>query len=36
MLEALPDLREILRSDVAAYQRDPAAESMEEIVFSYP
>lgn len=33
----LPRLREILESDVlAAYEGDPAANSVEEIVFSYP
>ncbi|MEN0064873.1 MAG: serine acetyltransferase [Myxococcota bacterium] len=37
LLEALPHLREVLHLDVeAAYRRDPAAESMEEVVFSYP
>ena len=37
LLEALPAEREVLYSDVkAAYRRDPAAESMEEVVFSYP
>jgi len=37
LLESLPALREVLHSDVqAAYRRDPAAESMEEVVFSYP
>ncbi|MEM6930739.1 MAG: hypothetical protein AAF602_27645, partial [Myxococcota bacterium] len=37
LLEALPGLRETLHTDVeAAYRRDPAAESMEEVVFSYP
>jgi serine O-acetyltransferase len=33
----LPDLRRVLDSDVrAAYDGDPAAQSVEEIVFSYP
>ncbi len=37
LLESLPELREVLHSDVeAAFRRDPAAESMEEVVFSYP
>ncbi len=37
MLAALPALRATLRGDVgAAYKSDPAAESLEDIVFSYP
>lgn len=34
---ALPELRRLLNSDVqAAYDGDPAAKSVEEIIFSYP
>ena len=37
LLNQLPELRETLRGDVeAAYRGDPAAESIEEVVFSYP
>ncbi|MGF1469169.1 MAG: serine O-acetyltransferase EpsC [Sandaracinaceae bacterium] len=37
LLDALPELRRRLEGDVkAAYEGDPAAESVEEIVFSYP
>ncbi|MEL6179397.1 MAG: serine acetyltransferase [Myxococcota bacterium] len=37
LLEQLPALRELLHEDVsAAYANDPAAASIEEIVFSYP
>lgn len=37
MLEDLPDLRRKLQGDVdAAFVNDPAAESVEEVVFSYP
>ena len=37
LLEQLPELRELLHEDVcAAYSNDPAAASVEEIVFSYP
>jgi serine O-acetyltransferase len=37
MLEQIPRLRELLSLDVdAAYQGDPAASSIEEIIFSYP
>lgn len=37
LLAKLPALREQLREDVqATYDRDPAAESLEEVVFSYP
>lgn len=37
MLEQLPRLRELLAEDVdAAFQGDPAASSIEEIIFSYP
>jgi serine O-acetyltransferase len=36
-IEALPELREILRTDVqAAYEGDPAAHGTAEIVLSYP
>lgn len=37
LFEALPDLRRRLNADVrAAYDGDPAARNVEEIVFSYP
>lgn len=37
MLESIPRLRDELQDDLqAAYDGDPAAESLEEIVFSYP
>jgi serine O-acetyltransferase len=37
MLEQLPRLRELLALDIdAAFQGDPAASSIEEIIFSYP
>ncbi|AQT69597.1 Serine acetyltransferase [Anaerohalosphaera lusitana] len=37
LLNQLPNLREVLKGDVqAAYDGDPAAESFEEIVISYP
>jgi serine O-acetyltransferase len=37
VLEAIPDIRRILASDVkAAYEGDPAAKSHDEIIFSYP
>lgn len=37
LLSALPALRETLYGDVkAAYENDPAAASLEEVVFSYP
>jgi serine O-acetyltransferase len=37
LLERLPELRRILNADVvAAFEGDPAATSIEEIVFSYP
>lgn len=37
LFHALPGLRRVLNSDVlAAYEGDPAARSLEEIVFSYP
>jgi serine O-acetyltransferase len=36
-LDALPEVRSILRTDVdAAYEGDPAARSIEEIILSYP
>ena len=36
-LESIPELREILATDVAAaYAGDPAAKSFDEIIFSYP
>ena len=35
--EKLPEVREILREDMqAAYEGDPAARSLDEIIFSYP
>ena len=37
LINRLPDLRRCLNSDVlAAYRGDPAASSVEEIIFSYP
>ncbi|MBE6369743.1 MAG: serine acetyltransferase [Lentisphaerae bacterium] len=37
LLNALPDLRDIARSDIdAAYAGDPAARSTDEIIISYP
>jgi len=37
LFRAMPDLRRTLNSDVvAAYDGDPAAKSVEEVVFSYP
>jgi len=37
LLEKIPELRRVLNTDVrAAYDGDPAASSMEEVVFSYP
>lgn len=37
VIEKIPELREVLKSDVeAAYDGDPAARSYEEIVISYP
>jgi serine O-acetyltransferase len=37
LFRALPELRRILNTDVlAAYDGDPAAKSVEEVVFSYP
>jgi serine O-acetyltransferase len=37
MLEAIPDIRRMLASDVqATYEGDPAAKSHDEIIFSYP
>ena len=37
LLERLPELRRVLSTDVrAAYDGDPAASSIEEVVFSYP
>ena len=37
LLNQLPELRETLKGDVeAAYAADPAAESIEDVVFSYP
>lgn len=36
-LNKLPDIREVLKTDVeAAYDGDPAAQSFEEIIISYP
>ena len=36
-LNELPRLREVLASDVqAAYEGDPAATNLDEIIFSYP
>ena len=37
LLERIPELRRILNTDVrAAYDGDPAASSIEEVIFSYP
>jgi len=37
LMQAIPGVRKLLSGDVqAAYDGDPAAESLEEIVFSYP
>ena len=37
LFERIPELRRVLNSDVrAAYEGDPAASSIEEVVFSYP
>ena len=37
LMDRLPALRELLRGDVEAmFRTDPAAESLEEVVFSYP
>lgn len=37
LLEKIPELRRVLNTDVrAAYDGDPAASSIEEVVFSYP
>jgi serine O-acetyltransferase len=37
LLRALPELRRLLDGDVAAaYEGDPAAKSIEEVIFSYP
>ncbi|MFT4624433.1 MAG: serine O-acetyltransferase [Myxococcota bacterium] len=37
LLRLLPEIREVLRGDIeAAYRCDPAAESIEDVVFSYP
>ena len=37
LLDALPEIRDVLESDVqAAYDGDPAAKSHDEIIFSYP
>lgn len=37
LLRSLPALRRVLAADIAAaFRHDPAAESMEDIVFSYP
>jgi serine O-acetyltransferase len=37
LLERIPDLRRLLNADVrAAYDGDPAAVSIEEVIFSYP
>ena len=37
LFEKLPELRKVLNTDVrAAYDGDPAASSIEEVVFSYP
>lgn len=37
LLGQLPALREVLRGDIeAAYRNDPSAESVEDVVFSYP
>lgn len=37
LFDALPDLRDLLNQDaVTAYEMDPAARSVEEVIFSYP
>jgi serine O-acetyltransferase len=37
MMDAIPEIRQVLASDVrAAYEGDPAAKSHDEIIFSYP
>jgi len=37
LLRAIPELRRVINADVrAAYEGDPAAKNVEEIVFSYP
>jgi serine O-acetyltransferase len=37
LMQSLPEMRRCLAQDVvAAYEGDPAAESLEEVVFSYP
>jgi serine O-acetyltransferase len=37
LLETIPDLRKVLTEDVeAAYEGDPAAKSLDEIIFCYP
>jgi serine O-acetyltransferase len=37
LLEKIPELRRVLNTDVlAAYDGDPAASSIEEVIFSYP
>ncbi len=37
LLQSLPEIRRMLNTDVlAAYEGDPAARSIEEVVFSYP
>jgi len=37
MMDAIPEIRQILASDVrAAFEGDPAAKSHDEIIFSYP
>ena len=37
LLEDIPDIRKILATDVqASYEGDPAAKSLDEIIFSYP
>jgi len=37
LLESIPDIRETMKEDIqAAYDGDPAARSLEEIVLSYP
>jgi serine O-acetyltransferase len=37
LLERIPELRRVLNTDVlAAYDGDPAASSIEEVIFSYP
>lgn len=37
LIEALPDIRQMLEKDIeAAYQGDPAAKSLDEVILTYP